>query len=42
RDTKILMPGDIAIIPSNVPHSGKAIKKTNAIDVFYPVRQDYV
>ena len=42
RDTKILMPGDIAIIPSNVPHSGKAIKKTSAIDVFYPVRQDYV
>ncbi len=42
RETKILKPGDIAIIPSNVPHSGKAIKKTNAIDVFYPVRQDYV
>lgn len=40
--TKILKQGDIAIIPSNVPHSGKAIKKTNAIDVFYPVRQDYV
>ncbi len=42
RDTKILMPGDIATIPPNVPHSGKAIKRTNAIDVFYPVRQDYV
>jgi len=26
----------------DVPHSGKAIKKINAIDVFYPVRQDYV
>lgn len=42
RDTKILKSGDVAIIPSNMPHSGKAIKKVNAIDVFCPVRQDYV
>lgn len=42
RETKILKKDDIAIIPPNMPHSGKAIKKVNAIDVFYPVRQDYV
>lgn len=42
RDIKILKSGDVAIIPSNMPHSGKAIKKVTAIDVFCPVRQDYV
>ncbi len=42
RETKILKSGDVSIIPPNMPHTGKAIKKVKAIDVFYPVRQDYV
>ncbi|KYC52410.1 MAG: Cupin domain protein [Candidatus Methanofastidiosum methylothiophilum] len=39
--TKILKQGEAAIIPPYIAHSGKAIKKTNAIDVFYPLRRDY-
>lgn len=42
KDTKIIEPGDIVVIPPNMPHKGKALKKVRAIDVFYPVRQDYV
>lgn len=41
-ETKILKSGDVAIIPPNVHHSGKALKKTKAIDVFYPHREDYM
>jgi len=42
RETKVIKPGDVTIIPPNMPHMGKAIEKVNAIDIFYPVRQDYV
>ncbi len=38
---KILEPGDVVVIPSNVPHSGKAISDCRIIDTFYPVREDY-
>ena len=41
-ETKILEPGDVAIIPPNVSHSGKALEKTKAIDIFYPYREDYL
>ena len=40
-ETKILKPGSVAVIPSNVKHSGKAITDCHIIDVFYPVREDY-
>jgi quercetin dioxygenase-like cupin family protein len=40
-ETKILKPGQVAVIPSNVPHSGKALTKCYIIDAFYPVREDY-
>jgi len=39
--SKILEPGDIAVIPSNVKHSGKAITKCRILDVFFPMRGDY-
>jgi quercetin dioxygenase-like cupin family protein len=37
-----LSPGDIVIIPSNVPHSGRAIRNCKILDAFHPVREDFV
>lgn len=41
-ETKRLKPGDVAIIPSNVLHSGVAISECKLMDVFSPVREDYL
>lgn len=40
-ETKILQPGDLAIIKPQSVHSGKAITDCKIIDVFYPRREDY-
>lgn len=37
-----LEPGQVVVIPSNVPHSGKAIRRCKILDVFHPVREDFV
>ncbi|MFY0630291.1 MAG: cupin domain-containing protein [Flavobacteriaceae bacterium] len=34
-------PGEIAVIPSNVEHSGKALTYCEITDVFSPAREDY-
>lgn len=36
-----LEPGSVLCIPSNVPHSGKAVTQCRVLDVFHPVREDY-
>ena len=36
-----LKPGDVVVIPGNVPHSGRAISKCRILDVFSPARDDY-
>ncbi len=42
KNTFVLKPGKVAIIPSNVEHSGKAITDCKIIDTFYPLREDYM
>ena len=39
--TQVLKPGDFVVIPSNVPHSGKALTFCKVVDVFCPVREEY-
>ena len=41
EETMLCKPGTIVIIPSNVPHSGRAVTDCLALDVFQPVREDY-
>ena len=40
-EKKINRAGEVVVIPSNVPHSGKAITDCLVIDVFRPARDDY-
>ena len=40
--SSICRPGDVVVIPSNVPHSGVALTPCRILDVFQPVRADYV
>ena len=40
-ETRHMVPGDVAIIPSNAAHSGRALTACRILDVFYPVREDY-
>jgi quercetin dioxygenase-like cupin family protein len=37
----LLRPGKSVVIPSNVPHSGRALTKCRIFDVFSPVREDF-
>lgn len=41
-EPKLLKPGIVAVIPSNVPHFGHAVTDCEMLDVFSPVRNDYV
>jgi quercetin dioxygenase-like cupin family protein len=41
EETRILEPGMPAIIPSNVPHTARALTDCRVIDVFHPQRTDY-
>ena len=38
---KTLKPGEVAVVPPNAIHSGRAITDCKIIDVFYPIREDY-
>jgi quercetin dioxygenase-like cupin family protein len=34
-------PGEVAVIPGGVPHSGMALTDCRIMDIFSPVREDY-
>ncbi len=38
----ILGSGDLLTIESDVPHGGRALEDTIALDIFTPVREDFV
>jgi quercetin dioxygenase-like cupin family protein len=40
--TVIVRAGGVLVIPSNVPHSALAIEDTIGIDVFSPIRRDWL
>ncbi len=40
-EVRTAVPGTVAVISPDVPHSGKAITRCRIIDVFHPVREDY-
>jgi quercetin dioxygenase-like cupin family protein len=39
--TKVYHKGDLVVVDSNVPHSGRAISSCKLLDVFSPAREDY-
>lgn len=41
-ETRTLSTGLVAVIPSDMVHSEKALTECQIIDVFYPVRKDYL
>ena len=40
-ETRVLAPGIMALIPSNVPHGGRALTDCHMLDTFAPMREDY-
>jgi quercetin dioxygenase-like cupin family protein len=40
-ETKTYTSGAVVVIPSNVPHSGRALTPCQLMDVFTPVREEY-
>lgn len=40
-ERRVLTPGQVAVIPGNVPHSGRALTPCRLLDAFQPARDDY-
>ncbi len=40
-EERVVKPGDMAVIPGGVFHSGTAVTDCKILDVFYPIREDY-
>jgi quercetin dioxygenase-like cupin family protein len=41
-ETQILTAGKAALIPSQAIHSGRALTRCKIIDIFCPIREDYL
>ena len=41
EETRILKKGQVATLPSNSLHSGRAVTDCQVLDIFTPVREDY-
>ena len=41
-ETRVLGPGEVYVIPGDAEHSGRAITRCKILDVFYPIREEYV
>ncbi len=41
-DEQVVGPGESVVIPSNVPHEVEALEDSVVMDVFAPVREDWV
>jgi quercetin dioxygenase-like cupin family protein len=41
-ETSEIMPGDCWIVPDNCEHSAEVVEEAIAIEVFSPVREDYL
>ncbi len=39
--TRVYQSPDIVVIPSNIPHSGKALTPCRLMDIFSPAREEY-
>ncbi|NOT06612.1 MAG: cupin domain-containing protein, partial [Gemmatimonadales bacterium] len=40
-ETQLLGPGHVAVVPSGVPHSGRAVTACELVDAFAPARDEY-
>ena len=38
----VLQAGEVLVIPSNVPHSAIAVEDFRGVDIFSPIRQDWL
>ncbi len=41
-ERRILQPGDVLVIPPNLPHRFEALEDSAATDLFTPARQDWI
>ena len=41
-ETRLLGPGDVCVIPGGAEHAGRAVTRCKILDVFHPVREEYV
>ena len=40
-ESQVLEPGQVAVIPPGVSHSGRAVTACRLLDAFHPTRDDY-